>query len=88
MTPPNGANRGFYANEEVDRLIEAGRREVDPEKRKAAYQQIQRIVADEVPYISLWYLDNVVVYNKRVSGMTLYPAGEYEFLADIQLAAD
>jgi peptide/nickel transport system substrate-binding protein len=88
MTPPNGANRGFYANEEVDRLIEAGRREVDPEKRKAAYQQIQRIVADEVPYISLWYLDNVVVYNKRVSGMTLYPAGEYEFLADIQLTAE
>jgi peptide/nickel transport system substrate-binding protein len=87
MTPPNGANRTFYFNAEVDRLVELGRREVDQEKRKVAYQTIQRIVADELPYISLWYMDNVVIYNKRVSGMTLYPAGEYDFLADIEVSA-
>ena len=83
MIPPMGSNRGFYANPEVDRLIDFGRQETDIEKRKTAYQQIQRIVAEDLPYISLFYLDNVAVYNKRIEGMTLYPAGEYEFLSEI-----
>ena len=85
MTPPNGANRGFYVNPEVDRLIDLGRRETDMEKRKNAYQRIQQIVADELPYVSLFYVDNVAVYNKRIEGMVLYPAGEYEFVSDITL---
>ena len=25
------------------------------------------------------------VYNKRIGGMKLYPAGEYEFLADVSI---
>lgn len=88
MTPPNGANRGFYSNPEVDRLIDFARRETDLEKRKMAYRQIQRIVADDLPYVSLFYVDNVVVYNKRVEGMVLYPAGEYAFLSDIRLRGE
>jgi peptide/nickel transport system substrate-binding protein len=85
MTPPNGANRGFYANPHVDELIDIGRRETDTEKRKAAYQEIQRIVAEELPYVSLFYVNNVAVFNKRIQGMTLYPSGEYEFLSDITI---
>lgn len=85
MIPPEGANRGFYANPRVDQLIDLGRRETDPEKRRDAYQEIQRIVADELPYVSLFYLDNVAVFNKRVKGMQLYPAGEYAFLSEIEV---
>jgi peptide/nickel transport system substrate-binding protein len=85
MVPPNGANRGRYANAEVDRLIDFARREVDTEKRKTAYQRIQRIVAEELPYVSLFYVDNVAVYNKRIGGMKLFPAGEYEFLTDLSI---
>lgn len=85
MFPPNGANRGRYANAEVDRLIDFARRETDTQKRKTAYQSIQKIVAEELPYVSLFYLDNVAVYNKRIAGMKLFPAGEYEFLADISI---
>ena len=85
MFPPNGANRGRYVNAEVDQLIDFARREVDTEKRKQAYQRIQQIVAEELPYISLFYVDNVAVYNKRIAGMKLYPAGEYEFLTDVSI---
>ena len=81
--PPNGANRGRYSKPVVDRLIEIGRRETDLEKRRAAYQEIQRIVAEELPYVSLWYTDNVAVFNKRIQGVKLYPAGDYEFLTQI-----
>lgn len=83
MTPPNGANRGRYSNPEMDRLIDIGRREFDARKRREAYQKIQRIVAEDLPYVSLWYMDNVAVFNKRIQGVRLYPAGDYEFLTEI-----
>jgi peptide/nickel transport system substrate-binding protein len=87
MTPPNGANRGRYSNPEVDRLIDSARQEMDQEKRKSAYQRVQQIVAEELPYISLFYVDNVCVYNKRIEGMTLNPAGGYDFLGNIRTMA-
>ena len=88
MTPLNGANRGHYSNPRVDELIEFARREVDLEKRKQAYQEIQRIVAEELPYLSLFYADNVSVYNKRIEGMQLSPAGDYAFLTAINPSSD
>ena len=83
MTPPNGANRGHYSNPEVDRLIELGRREVSLTNRIDYYRKVQRIVSEELPYVSLWYADNVCVFQNRIHGMKLYPAGEYEFLTEI-----
>jgi peptide/nickel transport system substrate-binding protein len=85
MTPPAGANRSFYKNPEMDQLIDLGRRETDLGKRSNAYREIQRIAAEEVPYISLWYMDNVAVFSKRIKNMELYPAGDYDFLANIQV---
>jgi peptide/nickel transport system substrate-binding protein len=85
MTPPNGANRGRYSNPRVDQLIESSRREPDLEKRKAAYQEIQRIVSEELPYISIFYMDNVCVYNKRLDGIGLNPAADYSFLTKIHV---
>jgi peptide/nickel transport system substrate-binding protein len=83
MVPPNGANRGHYSNPRVDELIEMSRREPDLEKRKAAYQEIQRIVAEDLPYISLFYMDNVAVFNKRLEGVRLSPAADYLFLTEV-----
>jgi peptide/nickel transport system substrate-binding protein len=85
--PPNGANRGHYANKRVDELVEFARREVDTEKRKQAYHEVQRILAEEVPYISLFYWDNVCVSNKRIEGIQLYPAGDFDFLTNIRIAS-
>jgi peptide/nickel transport system substrate-binding protein len=84
--PPNGANRGHYANTRVDRLIEFARHEVDIEKRKEAYREVQRIVAEELPYISLFYMDVVCVSNKRIDGIQLYPAADFDFLSNIRIA--
>ncbi|MGA7399846.1 MAG: ABC transporter substrate-binding protein [Candidatus Sulfotelmatobacter sp.] len=84
--PPNGANRGFYSNAKVDSLIDQARREVDQAKRKSTYAKLQLILADELPYINLWYLDNVLVHNKRVHNLQLNPAGNYDFLRTAELA--
>ena len=85
MVPPSGANRGHYSNPRVDELIEFSRRELDAGKRKAAYEEIQRIAAEELPYLSVFYMDNVCVYNNRIGGVTLSPAADYLFLTKIRI---
>ncbi len=83
--PPNGANRGYYSNPRVDALIDRARREVDPALRKPLYAEIQSILAVELPYVDLWYLDNVLVHNRRVTNIKLNPAGNYDFLRTAEL---
>jgi peptide/nickel transport system substrate-binding protein len=83
--PPNGANRGYYSNPKVDALIDKARREIDPNVRKPLYADVQRILADDLPYINLWYLDNVVVHTRRVRNLKLNPAGNYDFLRTAEL---
>jgi peptide/nickel transport system substrate-binding protein len=83
--PPNGANRAFYSNAKVDALIDQARREVDASVRKPLYAEVQRIVADDLPYINLWYLDNVVVHTRRVRNLKLNPAGNYDFLRTAEM---
>jgi peptide/nickel transport system substrate-binding protein len=85
--PPNGANRGFYSNPKVDQLIDRARRQTDPNVRKPLYAEVQRILAVDVPSINLWYLDNVLVHNKRVANLQLNPAGNYDFLRTAELVA-
>jgi peptide/nickel transport system substrate-binding protein len=84
--PPQGANRGHYSNPAVDALIAAARRETDQSKRKQFYDQIQLILAEQMPYINLWYFDNVIVAAKRVHNLTLNPSGSYDFLRTVELA--
>jgi peptide/nickel transport system substrate-binding protein len=84
--PPNGANRGHYANPKVDALIDQARREIDSSVRKPIYAEVQQILAEELPYIDLWYIDNVIVHNKRVRNVQLNPAGNYDFLRTAELA--
>jgi len=54
-------NRSFYSNPEVDKLLEAGKTELDPEKRKDIYKQIQEIIRRDIPmYMIVYPLQNVV----------------------------
>jgi len=83
--PPKHANRSYYVNSEMDRLIDAGRSTVDQEKRKKIYAEVQKILARDLPYINLWYFDNVVVHSRRVKNLRLNPPGNYDFLTTAEL---
>jgi peptide/nickel transport system substrate-binding protein len=84
--PPKRANRTYYSNPSVDALIAKGRQTVDPLARKQVYSELQRIVANDVPYINLWYIDNVLVHTKRVRNVELSASGNYDFLKTAELA--
>ena len=83
---PNGANRQYYRNPRVDQLIAQAQTEVDQNTRKQDYTEIQQILAEDLPYIDLWYFDNVMVYSSRVRNLHLNPSGNYDFLKTAELA--
>jgi peptide/nickel transport system substrate-binding protein len=82
---PNGANRQYYSNPRVDALIAKASTELDQNARKQDYAEIQQILAEDLPYINLWYFDNVMVYSKRVRGLEMNPSGNYDFLRTAEL---
>ena len=63
----------------------AGRRETDLAKRREIYRQIQEILAQDLPYVNLWLLDNVVVHSRRVKDVELNSSGNYNFLKTAEL---
>ncbi len=83
--PPHGANRGFYANARVDQLLTEAASTADRATQKTAYDEVQTILADEMPAINLWYLDTVLVHSRRLQDLHLSPSGNYDFLRDATL---
>ncbi|APJ04765.1 ABC transporter substrate-binding protein [Silvanigrella aquatica] len=77
MVPPAGGNRGAFSSASVDELLQEGREEVKPEKRKVIYDQAQELLAGEMPYVYLWHSLNVAVVAKNVEGYKLYSDGRY-----------
>ena len=70
-TLKSGQPRNFsrWKNARVDELLAAGLREVDPNKRKRIYNEIQAIFAEEVPFLYIMYWDWFNIFTKRVKGL-------------------
>jgi peptide/nickel transport system substrate-binding protein len=81
------ANRQFYHNSRVDGLIDKAEQEPNQNARKRDYWTLQQLLADGLPYIDLWYFDNVMVSSKRVRNLELNPSGNYDFLKTAELSA-
>ena len=77
-------NDAFLQNEEVDRLVEAGRETGDPEKRMEYYDELEKLLGPISPYATLYY-DNVnVAGNAKVIGFTPDPNG-YHRLRNVEV---
>jgi len=79
--PPNGGNRGWYSNPQLDLLVDRARTETDVAKRKRDYAQVEQIIATEQPYVFLWHEEIFAVINKAVKGFEVYADGRYASLA-------
>jgi len=83
--PPDGANRGHYRNARVDALTDQIRVEMDREKRKALCSEVQKIIADDLPYLPLWFTDAVSVHRRALGDLALSPTGDFEFLVGLPI---
>src|SRR5665647_3038912 len=64
-----------YSNKEVDRLLNEARASNDEPKRKALYEQVMKIVQNEISYVFLYHEHNVFGLDKSVKGFVYYPDG-------------
>ena len=83
QVPPTGLNRVRYRNSDVDRLIEEASAAVDDQQRRAYYAEAQQRIAQDVPYIALWYKTNVAIFQPDIRGVTLSPIADFTFLRDV-----
>jgi len=72
---PQGLNHTFYANPEVDRLLEEGRATLDQAARKRIYGRIQELFIEDQPYCFLYVPYALPVLNARIRGVAPAPAG-------------
>jgi peptide/nickel transport system substrate-binding protein len=70
---PPGFNGSFYANPEVDALLEAARSTIDPAERQAAYDEAISIIWEEAPWLFLYSEIQVTAIRKNVSGFVVHP---------------
>ena len=80
---PAGLNRVHYTNAEVDRLIEAASSATNDDQRKAFYGRAQKIIANDLPYVPLWYRVNVAVCQPNLRGVSLSPTANFTFLKNV-----
>jgi peptide/nickel transport system substrate-binding protein len=80
--PPKGGNRGRYSNARVDALLTSAAASSDEAARRADYVAVQKILAEELPGIPLWYSNNEVIHTRRVEGVRPRASGAFDFLRD------
>ena len=83
--PPNGANRGHYFNPQLDKLLADAAESEDMNRRRADYVEAQQILARDLPALNLWYLDTIVVHNRRLIDVVPTSSGSFAFLETAKL---
>jgi peptide/nickel transport system substrate-binding protein len=81
--PPDGANRGHYRNPRIDVLTDQIRTEMDQAKRKILCSEAQKLLADDLPYLPLWFTDATSVHRNTLGQFDLSPTGDFDFLATL-----
>jgi peptide/nickel transport system substrate-binding protein len=69
-------NAGGYNNPRVDQLIDQGAVEQDETKRKQIYDEIQKIVLDDLPNYPMLTLKSFTAFDKKVAGVVPLKGGD------------
>ena len=64
-----------YSNSQVDTLLDQGRAELDPSKRKEIYGNAMKILGDEVPYVWMVTVDSPYAWSRQIKGFTPLASG-------------
>ena len=83
--PPKGGNRGRYSNPKLDADLTAAANSSDQNARREIFLDAQKILAEDLPGIPLWFPNNEVVHTRRVTGIVPSGSGSYDFLRNAEL---
>jgi peptide/nickel transport system substrate-binding protein len=79
---PEGFSQSYwthYTNDEVTALMKEGQTTLDGDDREAIYLDIQKILANDVPYIPLFYPSTIKAAGATVHDLTVLPNGSIRF---------
>ena len=82
--PPNGANRGRYADPQADALIEQAEASQDLKEKRFIYRNLQALLNKTLPYVPLWYEDHIFIANSDIEGYRVAPDGNYDGLLNVK----
>ena len=72
MFGANG-NISWYRNEEVDRLLDAAKSEMDTEKRREMVEKVQKHISDDAVWVFIWQGENLTGTINGLEGFVLRP---------------
>jgi peptide/nickel transport system substrate-binding protein len=78
-------NAGGYKNARVDELFAQGAAELDETKRRAIYNEIQKLVVDDLPVYPMLTLKTFTAFDKRVTGVVPLKGGDILRQNNLQL---
>ena len=81
--PPKGRNRGFYKNVILDQLLDQGISMMDKERRHLIYNQVQKMIQEDLVVIPLWHEDQITVARKNILNYDLSDNGDFTYLMEI-----
>ena len=73
------SNRTHWSDPELDRLLEAGRSELDPVVRMEIYREAQQIIRDNAPWIFVNQSETVIATSPNLQGFVINPAGHHAY---------
>lgn len=76
--PPNGANTAYYDNDKVTNWIKEANTKTDPKEQEKIYQEIQRTVFQEAPWIFLATDVNLSAQVNHLEGVYVAPDGSID----------
>jgi len=74
MPSEGGFNSGYYANPELDELLNQARRTTDQSERAELYKQVQQLVHDEAPWAFIANWKQNAVATDAVENFSLEPS--------------
>lgn len=82
--PPNGANRGYFLNTEMDSLLNLAKAERDEVKRTGLYREASKLAVDHYAYINLWHPNIIWIGKKCLSLEEIHSNGSYYPLLNLE----
>ncbi len=68
-TADTGFNLALYSNKDADALMEAGRKAQTVAERERIYKKLQELMAEDLPYLQLWWPNEIRAWNTRLKGV-------------------
>lgn len=69
-------NIGAYKNPEADRIGDELAKSLELNDQKRLSAALQKIIADEVPFVTLWFPDDAYVFNPKVHDGWVFAKGQ------------